>query len=203
MYLESDHFLLFPILLMIDWPSSASLIWWYNTPLTAFSASNLSLNISRCQTDPARTGLPSWNLYSSIWARLCWGNKHHQNLSGLTQERLLLIQSFYLKVTTSPLLPFCWLSKAHGHTQLQSNPILKSEGDRQEIHVRKHYGSRPSQVALVVKNPPSNTGDARDPGLMPGLGKSPGNPVHGQEPGSLQSMGSQSWTWLNDWLTDW
>ena len=76
----------------------------------------------------------------------------------------------------------------------KSNPILKSEGDRQEIHVRKHYGSRPSQVALVVKNPPSNTGDARDPGLMPGLGKSPGNPVHGQEPGSLQSMGSQSWT---------
>ena len=115
MYLESDHFLLFPILLMIDWPSSASLIWWYNTPLTAFSASNLSLNISRCQTDPARTGLPSWNLYSSIWARLCWGNKHHQNLSGLTQERLLLIQSFYLKVTTSPLLPFCWVCSC-GHT---------------------------------------------------------------------------------------
>ena len=31
-----------------------------------------------------------------------------------------------------------------------------------------------SQVALVVKNPPSNSGDARDTGLIPGLGISPG-----------------------------
>ena len=31
-----------------------------------------------------------------------------------------------------------------------------------------------SQVALVVKNPPANTGDVRDMGLIPGLGRSPG-----------------------------
>ena len=31
-----------------------------------------------------------------------------------------------------------------------------------------------SQVVLVVKNPPSNAGDVRDMGLIPGLGKSPG-----------------------------
>ena len=35
-------------------------------------------------------------------------------------------------------------------------------------------------MALVVKNPPANTGDIRDPGLIPGSGKSPrggnGNP---------------------------
>ena len=31
-----------------------------------------------------------------------------------------------------------------------------------------------SQVALVVKNPPANAGDARDAGLIPGLGRSPG-----------------------------
>ena len=31
-----------------------------------------------------------------------------------------------------------------------------------------------SQVALVVKNPPANAGDARDAGSIPGLGKSPG-----------------------------
>ena len=31
-----------------------------------------------------------------------------------------------------------------------------------------------SQVVLVVKNPPANTGDIRDVGSIPGLGKSPG-----------------------------
>ena len=31
-----------------------------------------------------------------------------------------------------------------------------------------------SQVALVVKNPPANTGDTRDMDLIPGLGRSPG-----------------------------
>ena len=31
-----------------------------------------------------------------------------------------------------------------------------------------------SQVALVVKNPPSNAGDIRDAGSIPGLGRSPG-----------------------------
>ena len=29
-------------------------------------------------------------------------------------------------------------------------------------------------MALVVKNPPANTGDVRDMGLIPGLGRSPG-----------------------------
>jgi len=32
-----------------------------------------------------------------------------------------------------------------------------------------------SQVARVVKNPPANTGDIRDSGEIPGLGKSPGD----------------------------
>ena len=31
-----------------------------------------------------------------------------------------------------------------------------------------------SQVALVVKNLPANTGDVRDSDLIPGLGRSPG-----------------------------
>ena len=30
------------------------------------------------------------------------------------------------------------------------------------------------QIVLVVKNPPSNAGDVRDIGLIPGLGRSPG-----------------------------
>ena len=31
-----------------------------------------------------------------------------------------------------------------------------------------------SQVALMVKNPPANAGDARDMGSIPGSGRSPG-----------------------------
>ena len=34
--------------------------------------------------------------------------------------------------------------------------------------------SKYSQVVLVVKNPPANAGDARDMGLIPGWGRSPG-----------------------------
>ena len=73
-----------------------------------------------------------------------------------------------------------------------------------------HYGidsilPQPSQVALVVKNPPANAGDARDKGLIPGwersLGGGHGNPLQysclenespwTEEPGRLQSIGSQ------------
>ena len=53
----------------------------------------------------------------------------------------------------------------------------------------------------MVKNPPANTGDLRDLGSIPGLGRSPGrghgNPLQYsclespwiEEPGRLQSMG--------------
>ena len=60
-----------------------------------------------------------------------------------------------------------------------------------------------SQVVLVVKNLPANAGDVKDMGLIPGSGRSPGG-GHGsplsilawripwtEEPGELQSMGSQ------------
>ena len=47
----------------------------------------------------------------------------------------------------------------------------------------------------MVKNPPVNAGDARDMGLIPGLGRSPGvgngNPMDREELGGLQSIGSQ------------
>ena len=55
----------------------------------------------------------------------------------------------------------------------------------------------------MVKNPPANAGDARDMGLIPRLGRSPRvrneNPTNvlawgipwTEEPGGLQSMGSQ------------
>ena len=61
-----------------------------------------------------------------------------------------------------------------------------------------------SQVALMVKNPPAIAGDLRDSGSIPGSGRSPGggngsslqyscleNPMDTEEPGGLQSMGSQ------------
>ena len=59
---------------------------------------------------------------------------------------------------------------------------------------------------LVVKNPPANAGDV---GLIPWSGRSPGggNPTYSsilasrspwtEEPGGIQSMGSQSETWLS------
>ena len=67
------------------------------------------------------------------------------------------------------------------------------------------YFLRASQVALLVKNPPANAGDARDMGSIPGSGRFPGerngNPLQFQhsclenpwteEPGELQFMGSQ------------
>ena len=69
------------------------------------------------------------------------------------------------------------------------------------------YTVRASQLALVVKNQPANVGDERDVGSMPGSGRSPGggngNPLQycssilawkiprTEEPGGLQSMGSQ------------
>ena len=65
-----------------------------------------------------------------------------------------------------------------------------------------------SVVALVVKNPPANVGDIRDADSVPGLGRSSGgghgNPLQysclensmDREPGSLQSVGLQSQTWL-------
>ena len=37
-----------------------------------------------------------------------------------------------------------------------------------------YYRVRASQVVLVVKNLPANTGDLRDPGSVPGSGRSPG-----------------------------
>ena len=56
-------------------------------------------------------------------------------------------------------------------------------GRKLEIRMKYHLTSRiskyllitwTSQVALVVKNPPAKTGDTRDMGSVPELGKSPG-----------------------------
>ena len=66
-----------------------------------------------------------------------------------------------------------------------------------------------SQAALMVKDPPASAGDTRASGSIPGWRRSPGgwNGTHSsipawkipwtKEPGGLQSMGSQSQTWLS------
>ena len=58
-------------------------------------------------------------------------------------------------------------------------------------------------MVLVVKNPPANSGDTRDTGLIPGSGWSPGEEkephssilawkiTRTEEPGGLWSTGSQ------------
>ena len=65
-----------------------------------------------------------------------------------------------------------------------------------------------SQVVLVVKNLPTNSGGVTDIGFIPGSGRSPGerignplqyccleSPIPGtEEPGGLQSLGLQSQT---------
>ena len=68
---------------------------------------------------------------------------------------------------------------------------------------------RASQVSPVVKNPPASAGDVRDTDLIPGLGRSleEGMATHSsvlawripwtEEPGGLQSMGSQRFG--HDW----
>ena len=47
-----------------------------------------------------------------------------------------------------------------------------------------------SQMVLVVKNPPTNTGDGGDVGSIPGVGKIPWSLME-EEPGRLQSIGLQ------------
>ena len=70
---------------------------------------------------------------------------------------------------------------------------------------------RASQVALVVKNPPANSGNTRDAGSIPGLGRSPGdqgNPLQSSCLENPMDRGAwwatvhrvaKSWTWLK-WL---
>ena len=68
---------------------------------------------------------------------------------------------------------------------------------------------RASQVALVIKNPLDNAGDAREAGSVPGLGRSPGgghgnplqyccleNPVDRGAWRATVSRVSKSWTGL-------
>jgi len=73
------------------------------------------------------------------------------------------------------------------------------------------WGSRASQVALVVKNPPANAGDVGDSSLISGLGRSPGegngkpfqyscleNPLDRGTWWAIVHRITESWPWLSD-----
>ena len=91
----------------------------------------------------------------------------------------------------------CFINKASSENVLLDSFTMSTDG------------SRASQVALVVKNPPVSAGDLGDTGLILGLGRSPGGGMatHSsilawripwtEEPGGLQSV------WLQRVGHDW
>ena len=112
-----------------------------------------------------------------------------------------------------------WQWRLHGGTGAfmrgwtgQSFLSLPCEGTVKRLYVNQEKENlhQASQVALVVKKLPVSAGDIGDAGLILGSGRSPGvrngNPLQysclenlmdSDEPGRLQSMGSQkSRTWL-------
>ena len=52
--------------------------------------------------------------------------------------------------------------------------MLLIQEDYSDTSIIKEYAPWWAQVAQVVENLPANTGDIRDVGLIPGLGRSPG-----------------------------
>ena len=46
-----------------------------------------------------------------------------------------------------------------------------------DLSILLHVALGPSQVALVIKNPPTSTGDVRDIGLIPRSGGGRGTPL--------------------------
>ena len=108
-------------------------------------------------------------------------------------------------------------SQTHAYTQIDTQEIYQyflsvgSTYNEMQIKFRRHHILIvASQVAPVVKNLPSNAIDVRDPGLIPGLGRSPGgghsNPLQflawripwAEEPGRPQSIGSYR---VRQWLS--
>ena len=89
---------------------------------------------------------------------------------------------------------------SRGSFQVVAAPSGTMKGYQEEVWIfyGSKYGfmSRASQVALVVKNPPANSGDVRDVGSIPVWGRSPGegngNPLQCSFPKSPMDRGA-SW----------
>ena len=65
------------------------------------------------------------------------------------------------------MLQSMWSQRVNTAEWLNSNKQVDSV--RVELHCWIRWAS---QVVLVVKNPPANSGDIRDVGLIPGSGRS-------------------------------
>ena len=90
----------------------------------------------------------------------------------------LIFARFFMGCRTRILLPF---TKHSVHDFLWLCCSRKKQGSLLFIHtwhrcsINDYQGCpRASQVVLMVKNPPANAGDLRDPNAIPGLGRSPG-----------------------------
>ena len=64
----------------------------------------------------------------------------------------------------------CLKIRISGYSYATVSPFIKSQSRQNHIHIYIKL----LMVALVVKNPPTNAGDARDMGSIPGLGRFPG-----------------------------
>ena len=59
-------------------------------------------------------------------------------------------------------------------SKLSPSPSIVLKGEYYFLLIGIIIKEGASRVALVVKNQPSNAGDVRDSGLIPGLGRAPG-----------------------------
>ena len=114
----------------------------------------------------------------------------------------MYVMNFFSIKPNKLVVTFSWWH--HSHPVNRSSTSLSSTKTPQSFHsISLSISSsktKPVWVSLVVKNPPANAGD---PGWIPGSGRSPeegnGNPSSvlawripwTEEPGVLQSMGSQ------------
>ena len=101
-------------------------------------------------------------------------------------------------------LQYSCLENPHGRSLVGYHPWGHKESDTTErLSIAQHIlYLKACQVALVVKNPPANSGNIRDVDSVPGSGRSPGeghgNPLQDsclenpwtEEPGRLWSTGS-------------
>ena len=92
------------------------------------------------------------------------------------------------------------LSHTYTHTHIYMNDIYMTFTPIHMYLYRLIPLYQASQVVLVVKNPPANTGDIRDVGLTSGSGRSPrghGNPLQysclENEHGQRSLVGHSPW----------
>ena len=127
-------------------------------------------------------GVPGFT--NGVCFSLCWGQ---EDASFPASELLVCLWIFLWDIVISAFIFLILMSIFAFYFILRHN-----------IHT-----IRASQVVLVVKNPPANTGDMRDVGSILGSGRSPGGGLATlssmlacriqwtEEPGRLQSMGFQ------------